>query len=32
MKEFLGSIEYNEDGKISYDDFLRIVHNEDKNK
>ena len=28
IREFLKSIEYNDDGKISYDDFLRIVYNE----
>jgi Ca2+-binding EF-hand superfamily protein len=28
IKEFIESIRYNEDGKISYDDFMRLVYNE----
>ena len=28
IDEFISSVTYNEEGKISYDDFLRLVYNE----
>jgi Ca2+-binding EF-hand superfamily protein len=28
MEEFAGSIQYDENGKVSYRDFLKIVYNE----